>query len=156
MICLPSQRQTHKKSDIDASTSSHSVSKNGSAKSARSLKEVLSPTNAKKKVQFNEPKSANKIHETGRSNYRGLRGMKKRNLDKISDQVNNITIELNSLKGSTKESENSSGKRICEGLAQKPRVFNRSKTKEGRFLDEIPEKKHNFLPNPEEEKDEFN
>lgn len=113
-VCLPIPKEVHKKSDKDLSNSSSS--KNHSCKSAKSLKDMLSPTNASHKVQFKEPSSASKVLDKGKSGVQPAVGQRKSKMRDLEDKVNNITIELSTLICSTKESDNGSGNKLSAAV----------------------------------------
>jgi hypothetical protein len=72
---MPFQKATQKKSEKDSSVSS--VSRKSFAKNSKSVRELLSPSNAKAQIQFKEPKSANKLTNAKYGIFRKMKGGRK-------------------------------------------------------------------------------
>ena len=121
-INLPTNKETHKMSEHDESIGSNS--KNASAKSSRSVRELLSPHNAQAKVQFKEPKDSLNSGSKANNIFK-MKKMRKCTFDESADQVTSITIDINSLKDSTKDSSYEKKLKKEPLSAQKPSSLKR-------------------------------
>lgn len=156
LVNIPYQNKVQKKSEKDMSVSSNSKSKNSSTKSAKSVKDRLSPNCLNNNDELKEPKSASKVLDRCKANSKPKKGPRKCTFDDV--QVNGITIELSSLLDSTKESENGSGKVVPGKRVQKPKAFKRSFTKLEPKDEDLPSDERTalkFLPSADDDSQDF-
>jgi hypothetical protein len=103
-IIMPPTKEAKKKSLKDKSSTS---SANASQKSTKSVKEMLSPSNAQKRLESKQPSSASKAMKSNNSEHKNKKGVRKSTFDNAGGEIDEVKIDLMSMVDSTKESEGS-------------------------------------------------